>query len=99
MVEKFPFTVVGFHSAYKEDGSVAGGGNAIVGAYLARLGFKYETIYYLTQTAPKEMEWLDSDKVKKYGISVTVLVPGLLHSLSFAQGRMPLPIAIRRSSA
>ena len=53
----FSDAAVGFHSAYKEDGSVTGGGNAIIGAYLATLGIKYETIYYLTQTAPKEMEW------------------------------------------
>src|SRR5262249_17346734 len=51
----FSDAAVGFHSAYnKEDGSVAGGGNAVIGAYLAKLGFKYETIYYLMQTAPKE---------------------------------------------
>jgi hypothetical protein len=69
----FSDAAVGFHSAYKEDGSVTGGGNAIIGAYLAKLGFKYETIYYLTQTAPKEMEWLNSDKAKQHGISATVL--------------------------
>ena len=66
---------VGFHAVYNgtEDKTINSGGNALVGAYLKQLGFSYQTIFYLTQTAPEEMEWLNGDKAKKYGIAVTLL--------------------------
>jgi hypothetical protein len=65
---------IGFHSAYDgKTGAVVGGGNAVVGAYLSRLGYSYETIAALTNAAPDDMDWLDDAKAKKYGIKVVVL--------------------------
>jgi hypothetical protein len=73
----FEFSNVGFHSAYKvEDKAVSGGANAVVGAYLAKLGFSYRTIYYLTNTAPQEMEWLNAAKAKDYNITFNFLEGG-----------------------
>jgi hypothetical protein len=73
----FDTASVGFHSAYRLDGNgnpqTASVGNAYAGAYLMKLGFGWDTIAYLTQAAPKEMEWLDEAKAKKYDIQVTVL--------------------------
>jgi hypothetical protein len=81
-VPRYVFTdsSVGFHAAYRlekgEDGKnywyEAGQGNAIVGAYLTRLGFGYNTIAFLTGATPDSMEWLDDAKSKKYGINIIV---------------------------
>jgi hypothetical protein len=60
---------IGFHAAYnKSDGRESGAANALVGAYLKELGFGWETIFYITKTAPNEIEWLDRAKAEKYGI-------------------------------
>jgi hypothetical protein len=57
---------IGFHAAYRtSDGRESGAANALVGAYLKELGFGWETIFYLTKTAPNEMEWLGRAKAKK----------------------------------
>jgi hypothetical protein len=72
----FENSKVGFHAAYRTDGKTTiedGTGNAYVGAYLAKLGFSYNAIAYMTQAAPEEMEWLDATKAKKYNIAYTVL--------------------------
>jgi hypothetical protein len=64
---------VGFHAAYNpSDGQEHGATNALIGAYLTRLGFNYSAVVYLTSAAPDEMEWLDDGTAKKYGIKVTV---------------------------
>jgi hypothetical protein len=68
---------IGFHGVYtkKDDGTVeaARSGNALAGAYLARLGFSYDAIEYMTHAGPDEAEWLDNAKAKKYNIQVAVL--------------------------
>jgi hypothetical protein len=56
---------IGFHAAYNEsDGRESGAANALVGAYLKELGFGWETIFYLTKTAPNAIDWLDRAKAK-----------------------------------
>jgi hypothetical protein len=69
---------VGFHAAYRlengkpvEDGSA----NALVGGYLMRLGFSWAAIEYLTSAPSETVEWLNSDKAKKYGIVASVYEP------------------------
>jgi hypothetical protein len=70
----FDTAKIGFHSSYnKETEKTSGGANAVIGAYLSALGFKYDTIYYLTNTAPDSMEWLTYDKAKEHRIAVTPL--------------------------
>jgi hypothetical protein len=68
---------IGFHSAYNivegNKAEVSGGGNAVVGAYLAKLGFSYDTIYYFTKTTPESAEWFTFAKAKELGIRVTKL--------------------------
>jgi hypothetical protein len=62
---------IGFHSAYRNDtGQVSGGANALVGAYLSRLGFSTSAIYYMTKTDPESMEWLTLEKARELGIKV-----------------------------
>ncbi len=67
---------IGFHSAYtvKDDKAVtSGGANALAGGYLVKLGFKWSTIHYLTNTDPEEVEWLNDEKAKELGVSFTML--------------------------
>ena len=67
---------IGFHSAYtiKDDKAVtSGGGNALAGGYLVKLGFKWSTIHYLTNTDPETVEWLNDEKAKELGLSFTML--------------------------
>jgi hypothetical protein len=64
---------LGFHAAYNySDGSVSPNANAVIGAYLNRLGFSYHTIDFLTRTSPDSMQWLTSDLAMKYGIDAWV---------------------------
>ena len=67
---------VGFHAAYTGSGDDAretGAGNALVGAYLTKLGLSYEAILYATSAAPDDMAWLHPDDAKRLGIEVTSL--------------------------
>lgn len=64
---------VGFHAAsIKDTGEVSSGGNAIIGAYLDRLGFDRYAIRYMTTPSPQSIQWLNSDDAQKYGIRVDV---------------------------
>jgi hypothetical protein len=65
---------VGFHAAsFKESRQVSSAGNAVVGAYLARLGFNYDAIRYLTEAAPHLMKWLTPVIAKQYGITYEIV--------------------------
>ena len=60
---------IGFHSAYNvKTGEVSGGSNALVGAYLSKLGYNTRAIYYMTYENPRSMEWLSKDKAFELGI-------------------------------
>jgi len=64
---------VGFHAAYySKNGQVSPGANAVIGAYLNRLGFSYNAVEFLTYTTPGSMQWLTSDLAAKYGIDAWV---------------------------
>jgi hypothetical protein len=67
---------IGFHAAYdSRSGQETGVGNAIVGAYLTKIGLPYEAVIYITQAAPQNMTWLSVSEAIKRGIEVRVLGP------------------------
>jgi hypothetical protein len=62
---------VGFHAAYNsETGQETGVGNALVGAYLNKIGLPYSAVFYITRAAPNSMTWLNIADAKKQGIDV-----------------------------
>ena len=65
---------VGFHAAYDADtGKESGAANAVIGAFLNKIGLPYSAIIYITQTAPTSMTWLQLDEAVARGIQVTRL--------------------------
>jgi hypothetical protein len=47
---------IGFHAAYNAtSGQETGVGNALVGAYLTRIGLPYSAVIYITQASPRSM--------------------------------------------
>jgi hypothetical protein len=49
---------LGFHAAYRMEGANAretGLGNALIGAYLTRIGLPLEAVLYITQASPDDM--------------------------------------------
>lgn len=67
--------VIGFHalSVMKKGEPVETGfGNAIYGAYLAKLGLSDKAIMYLSDAAPSEMNWLTPTDAENIGISLKV---------------------------
>jgi len=89
----FDETAIGFHGAYrkKDDGTTeaASVSNAYVGGYLAKLGFGWDAIAYMTQASATEMEWLDSATAKKYDIQVNVLPTPKQYSRTNTTVEMP----------
>ena len=66
-----PGARIGFHAAYNADtGLVTGVGNALLGAYLSKIGLSYDAILYLTKAAPNEMTWLTAKKAAENGIAI-----------------------------
>jgi hypothetical protein len=65
---------VGFHPAYNgKSGQETGVGNAIVGAYLNKIGLSYAAVIYITTAPPTSMTWVTIEEAKKNGIDVTLL--------------------------
>ena len=60
---------VGFHAAYNADTqkSPTGVGNALIGAYLTKLGYDYPAVIFATDAAPDEMNWLNPEYAEKSG--------------------------------
>jgi len=61
---------IGFHGAGYENGESSIAGNALVGAYLANLGFNYKMIATLINVGPQEMNWLSFEWARALGIQV-----------------------------
>ena len=65
---------VGFHAAYvlKAGGAVAQSapGNAVLGAYLDRLGLSEEAIRYVTDAEPSTIHWMNNIEAAEHGIVV-----------------------------
>jgi hypothetical protein len=66
---------IGFHAASDEHGQEIGAGNALVGAYLSKLGLSYRAIVYLTDAPPDDMQWLSPEDAEKVGITYSLIKP------------------------
>ena len=64
---------IGFHRASFIDGSESGVGDALIGAYLTRLGLSYDAVIYLTSAPPNQIQWLHPDTAMRLGITVARL--------------------------
>lgn len=64
---------VSFHAAYVLENGTAresGVGNALVGAYLSKLGLKEDAVVFLTSAPPDDLNDLDADLSASLGIAV-----------------------------
>lgn len=71
---------VGLHAAYLRRNGVdveTGAANALIGAYLGRLGFDDRAIVYLTSAPPEEMTWILPADRQRYGIAFDTATPAL----------------------
>lgn len=72
-----PNALIGFHAAYIRDdrgrARESGQGNALVGAYLSRLGLSDEAILYIERARPDDITWLTEGDAHTYGISLVTL--------------------------
>jgi len=65
--------LVGFHAAYRNDGTgptEVGAANAVLGAYLNTIGLSESAILHVTMTAPNSMTWLTLQEAAQHGIEV-----------------------------
>jgi hypothetical protein len=65
---------IGFHAA-SLNGVEKGKGNALVGAYMNRLGLGYDAIGWATNASPNDVSLLTPANAKELGIDVNVLEP------------------------
>ena len=62
---------IGFHSAFFENtGEVTGVGNALIGAFLDRLGLSFEAIVFVEKAPPKSITWLTERDAGEIGLEV-----------------------------
>ncbi len=87
---------VGFHAAYKGDSdfTVSASGNAVAGAYMARLGLNDFVITYATEAAPREMRWLTPGDAKFIGLDVLWNSPSTVITSPFAMTRAEIEEAV-----
>jgi len=89
-----PRGLVGFHAAYVvRDGAKleSGAGNALVGAYLSRLGLSDDAILYISATAPEQITWLTREAAERVGIQVTSLPSSTAPDEVSKQPASPVP--------
>lgn len=85
---------LGFHAASGSAG-VSAPGNALVGAYMARLGLTEEAVYALTAADPDEIAWLDFAGAKQLGIAVERYAgPSLAASVPSYGARRATPVTV-----
>jgi hypothetical protein len=64
---------VGFHAAYDgQTHQVTSSGNALVGAYLNKIGLPYSAVVYITSASPDSITWLSKPDAEKLGIEVSL---------------------------
>lgn len=62
---------IGFHAASDgKTGEVTSVGNALVGAYLNKIGLPYSAVTYITSPSPGSITWLNKSDAEKLGIEV-----------------------------
>jgi ATP-dependent protease ClpP protease subunit len=65
---------IGFHAARNgETGEISSIGNAVVGAYLNKIGLSLTAVMYITEAKPETMTWLTAADANRYGIDVVVI--------------------------
>jgi Clp protease len=69
-----PNAKIGFHAA-SLDGQETGSGNAVLGAYLDRIGLSHEAAIYATKAGPINITYLTPSEAKRVGIEVSVVAP------------------------
>ena len=72
----FEESLIGFHAAYVTENGEAqesGVGNAIIGAYLTKIGLSIDTVIFATSARPQEMNWLNYSTAQGVGISALLL--------------------------
>jgi hypothetical protein len=81
---------IGFHAAStRENGELreTGVGNALVGAYLNRIGLSDAAVIYITSAAPRSMTWLTLDAARSIGIDVKPYTGKAVAALSEDRGK------------
>jgi len=69
-----PGARIGLHAASDpRSGQVTGVGNALLGAYLNRVGLPYSAVIYIAQAAPNSVTWLSFADARRLGIEVTLV--------------------------
>ncbi len=87
-----PGARIGLHAASDpKSGQVTGVGNALLGAYLNRVGLSYSAVIYVAQARPDSVTWLSFADAKRLGIEVTLL--------KSAAGKRDLPVQTRVGAA
>ncbi len=72
---------IGFHSAsaipsgQPDDEQITSIGNALIGAYLTRIGLPERAVVYITEATPREITWLSLTDAKQQGIEVSLFQP------------------------
>jgi hypothetical protein len=67
---------IGFHAAYTgtgDDAKEAGAANALVGAYLTKLGLSYDAVLFATSAPPSGIRWLHPEDAQEIGIEYATL--------------------------
>jgi hypothetical protein len=85
-----PQARIGFHAA-SVNGEEKGRGNALVGAYMTRLGLGYGAIGWATDASPADLALLTPSKAKELGIDLTVLEPDKHANAQPAAPAVPSP--------
>ena len=94
--------LVGFHAAsIQREGTTqeTGSGNALTGAYLNQLGLTQSAIYYITEKAPHEMNWLSRESAMELGIEITILSASETKQATRDDGRIPESTSLQPPSA
>jgi hypothetical protein len=67
-----PFDVECSGTSDGETGKVTSAGNALVGAYLNKIGLPYSAVVYITSAAPEAIAWLSKSDAERLGIEVSL---------------------------
>jgi hypothetical protein len=94
-----PEARIGFHAAYNLEGQETGVGNALIGAYLNKIGLPYAAVIYITKASPDSMTWLSVADAEKRGIDVEVSRPQRIQSATGVSPSRGLPVAPTRRKA
>ena len=94
---------IGFHAAFAlKDGQAteAGAPNALLGAYLNKIGLPDRAIVYVTQSPPEGMTWFSAADAAKTGIDTKTIAsskPSIIKTASFDSSPLNAPVRAQRS--